>query len=176
MAANLLTKMRLLKSPKREMTILDGVSGVLLPRRLTLLLGPPSGGKTTLLKALAGKLRGVQVSPSRRLQPALKICHLVRRVRCCIHRKCSCQTLSNMLASRVSGDEAAADRAGWAGLAELLGAQETGSVTYNGEDLHSGNFVPARTSSYVEQAGRRPPCCASYSAAAVDVHNINTIA
>ena len=68
MAANLLTKMRLLKSPKREMTILDDVSGVLQPRRLTLLLGPPSAGKTTLLKALAGKLRGVQVSPSLRLQ------------------------------------------------------------------------------------------------------------
>ncbi|KAJ1264617.1 hypothetical protein BS78_08G013200 [Paspalum vaginatum] len=35
--------------------ILDGVSGVLKPARLTLLLGPPGCGKTTLLKALAGK-------------------------------------------------------------------------------------------------------------------------
>ncbi|WVZ88193.1 hypothetical protein U9M48_034740 [Paspalum notatum var. saurae] len=35
--------------------ILDGVSGVLKPSRLTLLLGPPGCGKTTLLKVLAGK-------------------------------------------------------------------------------------------------------------------------
>jgi ABC-type multidrug transport system ATPase subunit len=37
--------------------ILHGVSGVAKPSRLTLLLGPPGCGKTTLLKALAGKLR-----------------------------------------------------------------------------------------------------------------------
>ncbi|KAG0520026.1 hypothetical protein BDA96_08G037400 [Sorghum bicolor] len=36
--------------------ILHGVSGVVKPSRLTLLLGPPGCGKTTLLKALAGKL------------------------------------------------------------------------------------------------------------------------
>ncbi|OEL19703.1 ABC transporter G family member 41 [Dichanthelium oligosanthes] len=36
--------------------ILNGVSGVVKPSRLTLLLGPPGCGKTTLLKALAGKL------------------------------------------------------------------------------------------------------------------------
>ncbi|XP_062203923.1 ABC transporter G family member 41-like isoform X2 [Phragmites australis] len=36
--------------------ILNGVSGIVKPWRLTLLLGPPGCGKTTLLKALAGKL------------------------------------------------------------------------------------------------------------------------
>uniref|UniRef100_A0A0D9WFM2 ABC transporter domain-containing protein n=1 Tax=Leersia perrieri TaxID=77586 RepID=A0A0D9WFM2_9ORYZ len=36
--------------------ILNDVSGVLKPSRLTLLLGPPGCGKTTLLLALAGKL------------------------------------------------------------------------------------------------------------------------
>ncbi|XP_062201900.1 ABC transporter G family member 41-like [Phragmites australis] len=36
--------------------ILDNVSGIVKPSRLTLLLGPPGCGKTTLLKALAGKL------------------------------------------------------------------------------------------------------------------------
>lgn len=42
------------------------MSGVLLPGRLTLLLGPPSCGKTTLLKALAGKMgtSALKVMPS----------------------------------------------------------------------------------------------------------------
>ncbi|KAL6621304.1 hypothetical protein ACP70R_033736 [Stipagrostis hirtigluma subsp. patula] len=43
-------------SRKRTMTILRDVSGIIKPRRMTLLLGPPGSGKTTLLKALAGKL------------------------------------------------------------------------------------------------------------------------
>jgi len=38
------------------MTILKDVSGIIKPRRMTLLLGPPSSGKTTLLLALSGKL------------------------------------------------------------------------------------------------------------------------
>jgi ABC-type multidrug transport system ATPase subunit len=38
--------------------VLAGCSGTLRPGRLTLLLGPPASGKTTLLKALAGKLKG----------------------------------------------------------------------------------------------------------------------
>lgn len=36
--------------------ILNGVSGIVKPSQLTLLLGPPGCGKTTLLKALSGKL------------------------------------------------------------------------------------------------------------------------
>ena len=39
------------------MAILNNVSGVLKPGRTTLLLGPPAAGKSTLLKALAGKLQ-----------------------------------------------------------------------------------------------------------------------
>ena len=53
----LLTSAGLLKSHKHHLTILKGVTGVLKPGRLTLLLGPPSSGKSTLLKALAGLLR-----------------------------------------------------------------------------------------------------------------------
>ncbi|KAM0873038.1 hypothetical protein ACQ4PT_038324 [Festuca glaucescens] len=41
---------------KQAMTVLHNVSGVVKPRRMTLLLGPPGSGKTTLLLALAGKL------------------------------------------------------------------------------------------------------------------------
>lgn len=39
-----------------QISILNDVSGIIKPSRLTLLLGPPGCGKTTLLMALAGKL------------------------------------------------------------------------------------------------------------------------
>ncbi|KAJ3686419.1 hypothetical protein LUZ61_015583 [Rhynchospora tenuis] len=41
---------------RTTLTILKDVSGIIKPSRMTLLLGPPSSGKTTLLLALAGKL------------------------------------------------------------------------------------------------------------------------
>ncbi|KHG05636.1 Pleiotropic drug resistance 1 [Gossypium arboreum] len=48
--------MGILSSRKKKLTILNDVSGIIKPSRLTLLLGPPCSGKTTLLLALAGKL------------------------------------------------------------------------------------------------------------------------
>ncbi|KAI3473056.1 hypothetical protein Pfo_031083 [Paulownia fortunei] len=49
---------RLLGLPSREahMNIINDVSGVIKPGRLTLLLGPPGCGKSTFLKALSGNL------------------------------------------------------------------------------------------------------------------------
>ncbi|CAL9041826.1 ABC transporter G family member 42 [Musa acuminata AAA Group] len=41
---------------RTSLTILKDISGIIQPSRMTLLLGPPSSGKTTLLLALAGKL------------------------------------------------------------------------------------------------------------------------
>ncbi|KAL3676896.1 hypothetical protein R1sor_026844 [Riccia sorocarpa] len=41
---------------RKTMTILQNVSGIIRPGRLTLLLGPPSSGKSSLLLALAGRL------------------------------------------------------------------------------------------------------------------------
>ncbi|XP_061343387.1 pleiotropic drug resistance protein 1-like [Gastrolobium bilobum] len=41
---------------RQHINILQDVSGIIKPARMTLLLGPPSSGKTTLLLALAGKL------------------------------------------------------------------------------------------------------------------------
>ena len=51
-----LKKLHLLKVDTAQLVILNRISGVLKPGRLTLLLGPPSSGKSTLLKALANKL------------------------------------------------------------------------------------------------------------------------
>uniref|UniRef100_A0A9I9CX19 ABC transporter domain-containing protein n=1 Tax=Cucumis melo TaxID=3656 RepID=A0A9I9CX19_CUCME len=44
------------KSHKAKIDIIEDVSGIIKPGRLTLLLGPPGCGKTTLLKALSGNL------------------------------------------------------------------------------------------------------------------------
>ncbi|KAL9250452.1 ABC transporter G family member 31-like protein, partial [Drosera capensis] len=48
---------------RTKLSILNDISGVVRPSRLTLLLGPPSSGKTTFLLALAGRLgNDLQVS------------------------------------------------------------------------------------------------------------------
>ncbi|KAL0323943.1 UNVERIFIED_CONTAM: Pleiotropic drug resistance protein 1 [Sesamum calycinum] len=62
MIEGFLNSLHILPSRKKPFTILKDVSGIIKPCRMTLLLGPPSSGKTTLLLALAGKL-----------DPALKV-------------------------------------------------------------------------------------------------------
>ncbi|XP_012066453.1 ABC transporter G family member 34 [Jatropha curcas] len=52
----LLGLVRLAPSKKRKIQILQNISGIFRPSRMTLLLGPPASGKTTFLLALAGKL------------------------------------------------------------------------------------------------------------------------
>ncbi|KAF7012500.1 hypothetical protein CFC21_026688 [Triticum aestivum] len=47
---------RLGSSNKKTINILRNVNGILKPSRMTLLLGPPSSGKSTLMRALTGKL------------------------------------------------------------------------------------------------------------------------
>uniref|UniRef100_A0A2P2LLK0 ABC transporter G family member 32-like n=1 Tax=Rhizophora mucronata TaxID=61149 RepID=A0A2P2LLK0_RHIMU len=59
----LLRQLHIYKGNRTKLTILDNISAIIRPSRLTLLLGPPSSGKTTLLLALAGRLgRNLQVS------------------------------------------------------------------------------------------------------------------
>ncbi|KAL6215163.1 hypothetical protein ACLB2K_014594 [Fragaria x ananassa] len=66
LATGFLNCIHLLPSRKKPLPILHGVSGIIKPRRMTLLLGPPGSGKTTLLLALAGKL-GKDLKRSRRV-------------------------------------------------------------------------------------------------------------
>ncbi|OAY36807.1 pleiotropic drug resistance protein 1 [Manihot esculenta] len=56
MLEGLLNNFHILSSRKKRLHILKDVSGIIKPSRMTLLLGPPSSGKTTILLALAGKL------------------------------------------------------------------------------------------------------------------------
>ncbi|KAB2636440.1 pleiotropic drug resistance protein 1-like [Pyrus ussuriensis x Pyrus communis] len=56
MVEGLLNSLHILPSKKKHLSILKDVSGIIRPCRMTLLLGPPSSGKTTLLLALAGEL------------------------------------------------------------------------------------------------------------------------
>ncbi|KAF5454239.1 hypothetical protein F2P56_023919 [Juglans regia] len=50
------TKLPGSKSRQAKISIINDVSGIIKPGRLTLLLGPPGCGKTSLLKALSGNL------------------------------------------------------------------------------------------------------------------------
>ncbi|XP_073149762.1 pleiotropic drug resistance protein 3-like [Henckelia pumila] len=52
-----ITKLPCLPSQEANITIINGVSGIIKPGRMTLLLGPPGCGKTTFLKALSGNLK-----------------------------------------------------------------------------------------------------------------------
>ncbi|XP_015901954.1 pleiotropic drug resistance protein 2 [Ziziphus jujuba] len=53
---SILGLIKLAPTKKRKIQILKDVSGIVRPSRMTLLLGPPGAGKTSLLLALAGKL------------------------------------------------------------------------------------------------------------------------
>ncbi|KAK8962221.1 Pleiotropic drug resistance protein 6 [Platanthera guangdongensis] len=56
MSEAFLRQLKIFPGRRKKLSILNNVSGIIHPSRLTLLLGPPSSGKTTLLLALAGRL------------------------------------------------------------------------------------------------------------------------
>ncbi|KAG0465359.1 hypothetical protein HPP92_019523 [Vanilla planifolia] len=51
-----LRQLNIFPGKRKKLPILDNISGIVRPSRMTLLLGPPSSGKTTLLLTLAGRL------------------------------------------------------------------------------------------------------------------------
>ncbi|EFJ11419.1 hypothetical protein SELMODRAFT_426337 [Selaginella moellendorffii] len=57
MLQSILDMVRLVPTRKRSLTVLNNISGIIKPSRITLLLGPPGSGRTTFLLALSGKLR-----------------------------------------------------------------------------------------------------------------------
>lgn len=58
-----LRQLRIFPDRRKRYSILNNINGIIRPSRLTLLLGPPSSGKTTLLLTLAGRLvPGLQMS------------------------------------------------------------------------------------------------------------------
>ncbi|XP_078432296.1 pleiotropic drug resistance 4 isoform X2 [Wolffia australiana] len=56
MGEALLRRLGIYSGGRRKLPILDNISGIIRPKRMTLLMGPPSSGKTSLLLALAGRL------------------------------------------------------------------------------------------------------------------------
>ncbi|PKA64532.1 Pleiotropic drug resistance protein 6 [Apostasia shenzhenica] len=51
-----LRQLKIFPGRRKKLSILNNISGMVQPSRMTLLLGPPSSGKTTLLLALSGRL------------------------------------------------------------------------------------------------------------------------
>ncbi|KAK1298161.1 Pleiotropic drug resistance protein 3 [Acorus calamus] len=56
MLESFFSQLHILPNRKKPIAVLHDVSGIIKPRRMTLVLGPPGSGKTSLLLALAGKL------------------------------------------------------------------------------------------------------------------------
>ncbi|CAI9755629.1 unnamed protein product [Fraxinus pennsylvanica] len=56
MTETFLRQLRIFPGRRKNLSILNNISGIIRPSRLTLLLGPPSSGKTTFLLALANRL------------------------------------------------------------------------------------------------------------------------
>ncbi|KAG5048444.1 hypothetical protein JHK85_009547 [Glycine max] len=118
-----LNSLHLIPSRKKPFTVLDDVSGIIKPKRMSLLLGPPSSGKTTLLLALAGRLgKDLKVR-------AYEICFC----------------FNNFTDELESESFKAYDS--FNSIADEL--QFSGRVSYNGHGMEE--FVPQRTSAYISQ-------------------------
>ena len=91
---------------------------------MTLLLGPPSSGKSTLLKALSGRLRTAGLKYQGEVQPGQAIMPI-----CCCRLLCSCRKSSAVVVTRGAIDASecsppmvAAGHVQWAAIQRLYGA------------------------------------------------------
>nr|GMD03507.1 pleiotropic drug resistance protein 3 [Ipomoea batatas] len=118
-----------LESEVAKIKIVNDVSGVIKPGRMTLLLGPPGCGKTSLLKALSGNLDNslkVSLFILSSFQPA-SILQDARHHPQLVHSK------MEQTHKRVYRDV----------------GQVRGDISYNGYKLQE--FVPQKTSAYISQ-------------------------
>ena len=161
---------------------MDGISGVLHPGRMTLVLGSPASGKSTLLKALAGLLTPDANFKAR--PPQLHSCSGA-----CSNlsapRLCGLQASCKMDAAAARSSSSIAQKGGctiswhsalqafidnenevvtWPKVPEKLStshmalqtAQVSGKVTYNDRELD--RFVVHRTAAFMDQQDEHIPC------------------
>ncbi|KAG6387951.1 hypothetical protein SASPL_153147 [Salvia splendens] len=133
-----LRQLRIFSGGRRKLPILNSVNVIIRPSRLTLLLGPPSSGKTTFLLALAG-----------RLAPSLQLFNSLPLVQLFTYGNELDNTLENLKELLVFGGDAGFPYPVNPPLLCALPCLMSGKVTYNGHSLEV--FTPLRTSAYASQ-------------------------
>ncbi|KAH0450239.1 hypothetical protein IEQ34_020931 [Dendrobium chrysotoxum] len=153
-----------------KLNILNNISGVIRPSRMTLLLGPPSSGKTTLLLALAGKLqKSVEVSGDvtyngyelREFFPQKTAAYISQydmhtgemTVKETLSFSERCQGVGERYGVQILGLDICSDTIVGDGMKRgISGGQRkrvSGDVTYNGYEL--SEFFPQKTAAYISQ-------------------------
>jgi ABC-type transport system involved in cytochrome c biogenesis ATPase subunit len=160
----------ILRVRKVKMAILNDMSSRVAPGRLTLLLGPPNAGKSTLLKAMAGKLdkHGIKARAACLLfSPIFCPCqappsYIARPYDKCHHLLCPVPAAKLQLQAAGLCKKFACGLACGAGFPVgveccfcVVPGQARGRVTYNGRELRE--FLPERTAVYVEQEDQHMP-------------------
>ena len=125
------------KAEARPYNIIDAVSGVLKPGRLTLLLGTPGSGRSLLMKALAGRLRHEASLKVRGGGPGGRHCGALQ-LPAPLPAACRAPHLGTTTHTHATHTTRAA---------QVTAAE----LTYNGRSLDT--FVPERTGHYVSQVG-----------------------
>uniref|UniRef100_A0A7N2R0V3 ABC transporter domain-containing protein n=1 Tax=Quercus lobata TaxID=97700 RepID=A0A7N2R0V3_QUELO len=141
------TKLPGSKSSQTKISIINDVSGIIKPGRITLLLGPPGCGKTTLLKALSGNLNQ---SLKCKIEDNLNLEYTLMKETMSMKTRgqllCSEDGYTSGLELPTCSSERRHRPLAWL---EELSSRITGEISYNGYKLEE--FVPQKTSSYISQ-------------------------